>query len=91
MVLAREQREAFASRLAVETVTRYVTETMRCYNDIEAHDDQAFENALQEVAWKCHASVVAEAESDPDRRGMATTLTLWIGVWPRAYLLQVGR
>jgi protein phosphatase len=21
---------------------------------------------------------------------MATTLTLWIGVWPRAYLLQVG-
>jgi protein phosphatase len=34
--------------------------------------------------------VVAEAEADPDRRGMATTLTLWLGVWPKAYLLQVG-
>ena len=79
-----------ASRLAVETVTRYVAETMRCYNDLDAHDDQAFDDALQEVAWECHKSVLAEAESDPDRRGMATTLTLWIGVWPRAYLLQVG-
>lgn len=79
-----------ASRLAVETVTRYVAETMRCYHEIDGHDDQAFDDALQDMAWKCHASVVAEAESDPDRRGMATTLTLWIGVWPRAYLLQVG-
>ena len=79
-----------ASRRAVETVMRYVTETMRCYHDLDAHDDQEFEEALQEAAWKCHASVVAEAESDPDYRGMATTLTLWIGVWPRAYLLQVG-
>ncbi len=33
---------------------------------------------------------MAEAEADPDRRGMATTLTLWLAVWPRAYLLQVG-
>jgi len=81
---------AFASRLAVETVTRYVAETMRCYNDLDAHDDQAFHNELQEAAWKCHASVLAEAESNPDHRGMATTLTLWVGVWPRAYLLQVG-
>jgi protein phosphatase len=79
-----------ASRRAVETVMRYVTETMRCYHDLNAHDDEAFEEALQEVAWRCHASVVAEAEADPDSRGMATTLTLWIGVWPRAYLLQVG-
>jgi protein phosphatase len=30
------------------------------------------------------------ALDDPDLDGMATTLTLWIGVWPRAYLLQVG-
>ena len=27
---------------------------------------------------------------DPDRMGMATTLTLWLGLWPRGYLLQVG-
>lgn len=83
-------RGEMASRLAVATVTRYVAEAMRCYYDTDAYDDKAFDDALMDAAWKCHASVVAEAEADMDRRGMATTLTLWLGVWPRAYLLQVG-
>ncbi len=79
-----------ASRLALETITKYLTLSMKCYHDLDAGDDQAFLDGLQEAAWQCHASVVAEAEGDPDRRGMATTLTLWIGVWPKAYLLQIG-
>ena len=79
-----------ASRLALENVTKYMTLSMQCYHDLDASDDQTFLDGLQEAAWQCHASVVAEAEGNPDRRGMATTLTLWIGVWPRAYLLQVG-
>ncbi len=79
-----------AARLALETVTKYATVSMRCYHDLDSADDQAFLDALQEAAWACHANVVAEAEADPDRRGMATTLTLWLAVWPRAYLLQVG-
>jgi protein phosphatase len=79
-----------ASRLALERVTEYVTLTMRAYHERDKEDDQPFLDALQEAAWKSHATVVAEAEADPDRRGMATTLTLWLGVWPKAYLLQVG-
>lgn len=79
-----------AARLALETVTKYATLSMRCYHDLDTTDDQAFLDSLQEAAWACHASVVAEAEADPDRKGMATTLTLWLAVWPRAYLLQVG-
>lgn len=79
-----------ASRMALERVTDYVALSMRCYHDTDATDDQAFLDALQEAAWQCHASIVAEAEANPDHKGMATTLTLWMGVWPRAYLLQVG-
>jgi protein phosphatase len=79
-----------ASRLALERVTEYVALTMRAYHDSDATDDSHFLEALQEAAWKCHATVVAEAEASADRRTMATTLTLWLGVWPRAYLLQVG-
>jgi len=79
-----------ASRVALEQVTEYVAMTMRAYHHLDATDDQPFLDALQEAAWKCHASVVAEAESNVDQRGMATTLTLWLAVWPRAYLLQVG-
>ena len=37
-----------------------------------------------------HARVIEESEADSELRGMATTLTVFIGVWPRAYLLQVG-
>jgi serine/threonine protein phosphatase PrpC len=79
-----------ASRVALEQVTEYVAMTMRAYHNLDATDDQPFLDALQEAAWKCHASVVAEGESNVDQRGMATTLTLWLAVWPRAYLLQVG-
>jgi len=79
-----------ASRLALETATRYATESMRCYHDLDATDDQAFLDALQDTAFQAHASVVAESEVEADRRGMATTLTLWMFVWPRSYLLQVG-
>ena len=79
-----------ASRLALETATRYANKSMRCYHDVDTSDDQAFLDALQEAAFQSHASVVAEAEADTDRRGMATTLTLWLFVWPRSYLLQVG-
>jgi protein phosphatase len=79
-----------ASRLALERVTEYVAMTMHAYHNLDATDDQPFLDALQEAAWECHARVVAEAEADAGNRGMATTMTLWLGVWPRAYLLQVG-
>ncbi len=79
-----------ASRVAVEVVAQYVAHSMRCYYTADASDEQAFFDTLQEAAMECHASVLQRAEQDPGRRGMATTLTLWIGVWPRSYLLQVG-
>jgi protein phosphatase len=79
-----------ASRLAVQRVTEYVAQSMRCFYTADEHDEQAFHAALQEAALRCHESVVAEAGADADLQGMATTLTLWLGVWPRAYLLQVG-
>lgn len=37
-----------------------------------------------------HAHVVERAKADPSGRSMASTLTLFLGVWPRAYLLQLG-
>ena len=79
-----------ASRLAVEVATQYVTSSMDCYYAGDARDEEVFFAALQEAAMRCHARVQERAAQDPDWRGMATTLTLWIGVWPWSYLLQVG-
>jgi PPM family protein phosphatase len=79
-----------ASRLALEVITRYVTHGTRCYYTADAQDDKAFLEALTEAAMHCHASVIDQAEREPELHGMATTLTVYLGVWPRAYLLQVG-
>ena len=77
-----------ASRRAVQQVTSYVTESVRCY--YAAPDESHLSEALTAAALQTHDALVDESGSDPDRRGMATTLTLWLGVWPDAYLLQVG-
>jgi len=77
-----------ASRVALQAVTQYVARSMRCY--YAAGSDEEFSQALQDAAYQCHAEILRRGEEDPDYRGMATTLTLYLGVWPRAYLLQVG-
>jgi protein phosphatase len=79
-----------ASRTAVEAVMQYVTRSMHCYYASHTADDQEFSEALDQAAHQCHAELVRRGEEDPDYRGMATTLTLYLSVWPRAYLLQVG-
>ncbi|HUR93350.1 MAG TPA: protein phosphatase 2C domain-containing protein [Gemmatimonadales bacterium] len=79
-----------ASRVALEAVTQYVTRSMRCYYAGAAAGDQEFTDALQEAARQGHEELLRRGEEDVDFRGMATTLTLYLGVWPRAYLLQVG-
>ncbi len=78
-----------ASRVALTGVTRYVTRSMRCY--YRSYDeDEEFYGALREAAREVHEDLLRRGEEDPQTAGMATTLTLYLGVWPRAYLLQVG-
>jgi protein phosphatase len=79
-----------ASRLALESITRYVTDSVRCYYTCDPSDDSSFLEKLQTAALQAHADLLRLSAGDPDRSGMATTLTLWLGLWPRAYLLQVG-
>jgi PPM family protein phosphatase len=79
-----------ASRLAVEQSTEYVARTMECYSATDETNESAFAEALQLAALRVHAEVLQRGVENPELAGMATTLTLWIGAWPRAYLLQVG-
>jgi serine/threonine protein phosphatase PrpC len=81
---------AEASRITLETVAQYVSRSMRCYYAAGPADDRGFSQALQDAAVECHADLIRRGEEQPENRGMATTLTLYLGVWPRAYLLQVG-
>jgi PPM family protein phosphatase len=79
-----------ASRLASEAITHYVTQSLQCYYRADPVDDEGFPQALEEAALQCHMDMQRQSQDDLERAGMATTLTLWLGVWPRAYLLQVG-
>lgn len=83
-------RGEVASRFAAEAITRYVAESVRCYYAADLSDELTFLRSLEEGALQCHMELTRRAQDDPELDGMATTLTLWIGVWPRAYLLQVG-
>jgi len=79
-----------AARLASETVTRYVSSTMRCYHTAGSAKDNEFLDSLRAVAMQAHDAVRAESASRTDQRRMATTLTLAIAVWPWLYVVQVG-
>lgn len=78
-----------AARIATETITRYVTSTLRCYHTAGSARDEEFFEALRTAAAEAHDAVRADAEG---RGGSdaATTLTLGIVVWPWLYVLQVG-
>jgi len=79
-----------ASRLAVGAITRYVSQAIHCYYSVDPADQERFPRALEAAALRVHEEIQANKPEGPLQDYMATTLTLWIGVWPRAYLLQVG-
>ncbi len=78
-----------ASRTALGIALRYVAESMDCYYRGDTAE-ATFTAALQEAALRCHHAVADQRARDPLGRSMATTLSLWMGVWPWHYLLQVG-
>jgi len=78
-----------ASATAVESVLQYVVDSMDCYYRADSSGAE-FIDALQEAAMRSHQAVRERARASGDRSRMATTLTLWMGVWPWYYLLQVG-
>lgn len=78
-----------ASRLALEHATAYISHSLRACSG-NPGDDADLTDELQDAAMECHAGVVKAAQENPDLEGMATTLTLWLGVWPWIYLVQVG-
>ena len=78
-----------ASATALQNALQYVVKSMDCYYRSDA-TETAFIDALQETAEACHRAVIARAREEGVEGTMATTLTLWFGVWPWYYLLQVG-
>lgn len=80
---------AEASATALEAAMRYVHGSVTVYYGADANEDE-FKALLQEAAMRAHDAVRSVRETQAVRGTMATTLTLYIGVWPTYYLLQIG-
>lgn len=75
-----------ASRFALRAVTQYVTQSTHCYYTADASDDESFTRTLQTAALQVHDDLQRSSQGEL----RATTLSLYLGVWPRVYLLQLG-
>ena len=80
---------AEASATALENAMEYVVSGMDCYYRSDSHEED-FINALQDAAVKSHRAVLDRARAAEVEGKMATTLTVFMAVWPWIYLMQVG-
>lgn len=78
-----------ASRLALASVMKYVTTSLRSYHAAGSASDQEFYDAMKAAALEAHDAVLNEASAQPEAK-MATTLTLAVAVFPWMYVTQVG-
>jgi serine/threonine protein phosphatase PrpC len=79
-----------AARLAVLSLLSSVSKSFYEADYAEADDPEVFSRLLHDAALACHESLLMQVEKGGTEPGFATTLTLFLGLWPHAYLLQVG-
>lgn len=80
---------AEASATALQALMRYVDGSVTVYYGARANEAEFIE-LLQSAAMQAHGAVRARRDEQGLGGTMATTLTMYIGVWPTYYLLQVG-
>lgn len=79
-----------AAQLATESLTRYVSCTLRSYHAAGKASDKELLDSLRTAIGEAHEAVLADAASrDPPSR-MASTLTVGLVIWPWVYVVQVG-
>lgn len=79
-----------AARRAVEGLVSSVSSFFHEAEFREKDDPEVFSRLLHEAALAVHESLLVRARKEGGERRFATTLTLFLGLWPHAYLLQVG-
>ena len=79
-----------AARIAVEELIQAVARAFPAAVEAEPGDPDVFSRLLHDAALACHDSLVERGRREGEPTRFATTLTLFLGFWPHAHLLQVG-
>jgi PPM family protein phosphatase len=78
-----------ASGMAVQTIVEYLSETVGSYHGVPPGQEHAFLDPLGVAVQRAHETLLANFEK-AGQGGPATTLTIALVVWPRAYIVHVG-
>jgi serine/threonine protein phosphatase PrpC len=79
---------AIASQTAVTSLVEYLADAAGCVYGLDTDREQEFLERLESAVRQTHQRIFVEGGGRG--QGMATTLTMAVLVWPRAYLLHVG-
>ena len=77
-----------ASERTAAAVLSYVSGTAMCFNGLDVDREHELLQSLEETVQSVHKELVSEVA--PNVKAPATTLTLVLLMWPRAYLIHVG-
>lgn len=77
-----------ASERTAAAVLTYASKTAGCFHSLSVERENALLEALETTVQEVHSQLHDSA--GPQGRSPATTLTLVLLVWPRAYLVHVG-
>ena len=86
----------FASQTAISALVGYVGQAAACFNKIDTDREHEFLEQLEAAVHGAHRRIFEEhGDGDAeggrsDLPGPATTLTMAMLIWPRAYLIHVG-
>jgi PPM family protein phosphatase len=79
-----------ASAVAVRSIFHYTQNCLPWFFRLSDDPENDFLDDLRAALEHCQSRVLADADSDPRREGMGTTLTAAYVVWPRLYVVHVG-
>jgi protein phosphatase len=78
-----------ASGTALQAIVDYVIHAMDLYTQLDEKTEAVFLDQLRRSVERSHEKIQAEGGMN-QTRGMATTLTMVVVRWPKAYLVHVG-
>lgn len=88
--LGRDQQGEEASRHAIEVVAQQLMHSIKSFAITTPADDLEFISSLYSIAIQCQANVEQRTWENSAARGSGFGLAMWIGMWPMAYIVEIG-
>ena len=79
-----------ASQTTVATITRYLTDAADLYTRLDPSSEALFLDQLKASVARSHEALLEASGRAAGGHGMATTLTLVMLIWPKAFIVHVG-